>query len=81
MAAALSFQNCVILDSNKTGSQAGTTLRRFQNCVILDSNKTLLSSDSPFTVFQNCVILDSNKTIEQSYYATTGVLELCYFRQ
>ena len=34
------FQNCVILDSNKTGKSFVEGLRMFQNCVILDSNKT-----------------------------------------
>ena len=35
------FQNCVILDSNKTINVELTIEEVFQNCVILDSNKTL----------------------------------------
>ena len=34
------FQNCVILDSNKTGASIVLSTPLFQNCVILDSNKT-----------------------------------------
>ena len=34
------FQNCVILDSNKTEYISEEQMTQFQNCVILDSNKT-----------------------------------------
>ena len=34
------FQNCVILDSNKTLYETGVTAEQFQNRAILDSNKT-----------------------------------------
>ena len=35
------FQNCVILDSNKTNTIKMKINFEFQNCVILDSNKTI----------------------------------------
>ena len=75
------FQNCVILDSNKTCNFCGTPIKKFQNCVILDSNKTFALSGCTETTFQNCVILDSNKTCFFSMMFTVKVLELCYFRQ
>ena len=56
------FQNCVILDSNKTISSYFYNIVMFQNCVILDSNKTKPDKGVPYVLFQNCVILDSNKT-------------------
>ena len=56
------FQNCVILDSNKTYNIVKNKNERFQNCVILDSNKTSFNCSSCNELFQNCVILDSNKT-------------------
>ena len=34
------FQNCVILDSDKTHKKINTRQVTFQNCVILDSDKT-----------------------------------------
>ena len=56
------FQNCVILDSNKTFRKEREDTLMFQNCVILDSNKTYWKNEGIATKFQNCVILDSNKT-------------------
>ena len=58
----LRFQNCVILDSNKTDVLDLSVNEMFQNCVILDSNKTSRCEKHNKEVFQNCVILDSNKT-------------------
>ena len=75
------FQNCVILDSNKTHGGHYENKRMFQNCVILDSNKTIGISYQKIYTFQNCVILDSNKTKQLDNSITQQVLELCYFRQ
>ena len=56
------FQNCVILDSNKTLENLLRYYKQFQNCVILDSNKTKNTVNRLGWQFQNCAILDSNKT-------------------
>ena len=37
------FQNCVILDSDKTDRDREKYEARFQNCVILDSDKTIFT--------------------------------------
>ena len=61
------FQNCVILDSNKTIFLYIVSFLKFQNCVILDSNKTPYTKYTDWVQFQNCVILDSNKTTSSDW--------------
>ena len=65
------FQNCVILDSNKTGYTVSFDSATFQNCVILDSNKTATLVIAPATMFQNCAILDSNKALTVALLASS----------
>ncbi len=49
------FQNCAILDSNKTVFGEQPRNHKFQNCAILDSNKTnIINTISNQIVLELC---------------------------
>ena len=63
------FQNCVILDSNKTRVVKGFIPTMFQNCVILDSNKTYMLN------WRNYSMEKSDKKIELTKQEKRSSLE------
>ena len=63
------FQNCVILDSNKTSDDPDEMECVFQNCVILDSNKTYMLN------WRNYSMEKSDKKIELTKQEKRSSLE------